>query len=87
MLKGLRMFLFIVRALFACRQGLVVSSGVPVCALPRSRFSAALAVLVFPLWRARSGIVRNLRRPRPPRRPTYHGSQGSWSRANWAVDR
>ena len=84
---GPSMFLFVVRASFACRWGLIVSLNGPACALSRSQFSAALAVLGLPLWRARLSRVRYFCRPCTPWRSTCHGYQGSWYRVNWAADR
>ena len=74
-----RLFIFFVRASFACCQGLLVSLISHVCALLRSRFSAALAVLGLPLGIARLGSVRYLRRHHPHWRPTCLVSQGSWA--------
>ena len=74
------------RDLFACCRGLFVSLTIPMCALSRSRFSVALAVLGVSLWRARSGSVRDLRCPCPPWRPTCLWSLEGWSCDNWVFD-
>ena len=80
-------FIVVVGGSFACRWGLFVSLTRLVRALSRSRFSAALAVLVSLMWRVRSGSMCDLRRPCSPWRPTCLSSRGSCYRVNWEVDR
>ena len=80
-------FFFVVSAAFVCRRRVFVSLTGPVPALLSFRFSAALAVLFLQLWHDKSGSVRNLRLPHPPRRLTCIGSIGSWYHAVWAFKR